>query len=220
MARDRIHPEQHGRDHHGARHHGVFTHMLGHQRQQQPDHGGGHRKRTQDGADDRGRQPRSCPMSGTTKVCTSQQDESTQFTMMRRRNAGSLSRSHERWGGPPGCGNHGRQFFGVAHPEPGGQRQHGQSGKRSAMPLGAARSAACVVNHQPAKNGPMKLDTARPNGQPAEHLSQLGGVVRGAAHMALQRNDGQACGTAVIRAARHITENTGKISESPAPATP
>ncbi len=84
--KSRIHPEQHGRDHHGARHHGMFTHMLGHQRQQQPHHGRHGKMHPGSEPMTEADSPRSCPMSGTTKVCTSQQDESTQFTMMRRRN--------------------------------------------------------------------------------------------------------------------------------------
>ncbi|CAM3905109.1 hypothetical protein ACAN107058_19485 [Paracidovorax anthurii] len=45
--------------------------------------------------------PRSCPSSGTTKVCTSQQDDSSQFTSSSRRKPASASRSHERWRAPP-----------------------------------------------------------------------------------------------------------------------
>ena len=40
--------------------------------------------------------PRSCPSSGTTKVCTSQHDDSSQFTMSSRRKPGSASRSQAR----------------------------------------------------------------------------------------------------------------------------
>ena len=42
--------------------------------------------------------PRSCPSTGTTKVCTSQQDESNQLTPNKRRIIGSASKSSARRG--------------------------------------------------------------------------------------------------------------------------
>ncbi len=39
--------------------------------------------------------PRSWPSTGTRKVCTSQQDESIQFSAIRRRKSGSRSRSQD-----------------------------------------------------------------------------------------------------------------------------
>lgn len=46
--------------------------------------------------------PFSKPSTGTTKVCTSQQDDKNQFTSMRRRKDGSRSRSQALGGTLPG----------------------------------------------------------------------------------------------------------------------
>ena len=152
---------------------------FGHQRQQ-PHHGRSHSKCTQDGTDDRGRQPRSCPMSGTRRSCTSQQEESTQFTMMRRRNAGSLSRSHERWGG-----RRQRQSR-AAVLRRGAPRTRWPKAARPVRQTQRDTPRCCpqaarVVNHQPAKNGLMKLDTAGPMASQLNTWRNWVGVVRSAA---------------------------------------
>src|SRR3990167_1933302 len=45
--------------------------------------------------------PLSKPSTGTTKVCTSQQDDKNQFTNINRRNVGSRNRSQDLGGVPP-----------------------------------------------------------------------------------------------------------------------
>ena len=162
--------------------------------------------------------PRSCPMSGTTKVCTSQQDESTQFTMMRRRNAGSLSRSHERWGGPPAAAITGgnSSVWRTQNQVAKGSTASKANAARYPSVLPAVLPAWSIIS--PAKNGPMKLDTAGP--MASQLNTWRNWVVSCAARPTWRCSAMMARPVAppVIRAERHITENTGKISESPAPA--
>ena len=152
----RIDREQHRRGDHRAGDHRPFAAVRGEHRQHHADRRRRDREGAEDGADHRRATGRARgPSTGTTKVCTSQHDDSNQFTSSRRRNIGSRSRSQA---GPvrPACGRvHRRQLVRVAHPEPGDQ------GQQRTISRNASRNPPWSIG-RPAANGPMKLENAGP----------------------------------------------------------
>jgi len=98
--------------------------------------------------------PRSCPSTGTTKVCTSQHDDSSQFTSISRRIIGSRSKSQARPFFAPGAACNGGSST--------VWRTHSQviSGKQASAKKASLKPPRSIS--KPADSGPTKLDSAGP----------------------------------------------------------
>lgn len=154
--------------------------------------------------------PRSWPITGTRKVCTSQHDDSIQFKTMRRRKSGLRSKSQdERLRPSAGCGALGNSCV---------RRTHHQANQGSdASNRKAQRKPAASIS-KPASSGPRKLEIEGPT---AIQLNTWRSSVaswasrptwRCSAIMAIPLAAPQAV------AERHSTQNAGQATASMAPA--
>ncbi|AEG93556.1 Hypothetical protein Rta_24580 [Ramlibacter tataouinensis TTB310] len=98
--------------------------------------------------------PRSCPSTGTTKVCTSQQDDSSQLTSSRRRKPVSRTRSQA----VPGLLPAGATTGGSSRAP---RTQNQVASGSTAIRKKAQRKPPWSIT-SPAANGPRKLETAGP----------------------------------------------------------
>jgi len=98
--------------------------------------------------------PRSWPSTGTTKVCTSQHDDSSQFTSSRRRIIGLQSKSHARPWVAPGWGDTaGSSRVRCTH-------SHVIRGKQAKTKKASRKPPRSISS--PAVSGPTKFDSAGP----------------------------------------------------------
>src|SRR6218665_1539447 len=133
--------------------------------------------------------PRSCPSSGTAKVCTSQQEASIQLTSSRRRNGSSFIRSQARCGGPAAAITRGRSpavrtpnqgsSGSTALSAKGAREQDGKKGEGGGEAIDAG--AAGVVYQLSGQEGADEVGHRRPDGQPTEDLLELRRVMGGGA---------------------------------------
>ena len=133
--------------------------------------------------------PRSWPSTGTTKVCTSQHEDSNQLTSSSRRNIGSRTRSQAV---PPRClsdATTGGSSCTRSHPEPAtAAAARPSAGRPSGSPPWSIS--------RPALNGPRKLETAGPIASQENTCLSCVGFSAARPDVALQRDRRRAGGAA------------------------
>ena len=161
--------------------------------------------------------PRSCPSTGTTKVCTSQHEDSNQLTPSKRRIMGSASKSKARRGASfansGDSGNSGTRRI----------QNHVNSGNSAIdknahrKPTTSAATGPAKSINNPAKTGPTKFDTAGPKD------NQLKATLSAAASLAMRPTCRCKAITAMpvappaAKALKHITGKIGQIAERKTP---
>ena len=161
--------------------------------------------------------PRSNPSTGTTNVCTSQQDDKNQFTSIKRRNIGSRSRS---------------QAFGRA---PASVTSTGGSSRvertRNQLPKGSSASRKKATRYpgrllgelpawsinSPAAKGPRKLENAGPMESQLNTCRSCTGPLAARPTCRCKAITAVPVAPPVNSADRHNTGNTGKATAAPAP---
>ena len=165
--------------------------------------------------------PNWCPITGTMKVCTSQQEASTMLISIRRRNSGSLSKSQARLGGPSTTvGSLGNSLVLRTH----SQVIKGNIAINKKAPRKPLVSAAWPPSHtpawsinKPAASGPTKFDTAGPvDSQLKTFLSSVG-LAAARPTWRCKLIDTAPTAPPVNVAVTHNTPNTGQTTASAQP---
>ena len=166
--------------------------------------------------------PRSWPSTGTTKVCTSQHDDSNQLTSIRRRNIGSRSKSQAVAAARRRRGDQRRQLARFRAPEPAGQRQHGHQQKGGAIAPEAAGSAPAWSISSPAANGPDELEIAGPMASQLNTCLSCGRMPAARPTWRCSAIDGRAGGAAgqQRRQAQHRKHRKSHCQRRPPPRPP
>ncbi len=153
--------------------------------------------------------PRSWPSTGTTKVWTSQQDDSSQFTISRRRNIGSRTRFHAApWWAPAARMTGGNSLVTRIQSQP-------TSGKAASTRNAARKPPWSMI--RPAANGPMKLDTAGPIASHENTCLSWVGFSAARPTCRCRAMDAAPVAPPVSSALTQSTGNTGHTTARPAP---
>ena len=154
--------------------------------------------------------PRSWPSTGTTKVWTSQHEDSSQLTSSKRRNMGSRTRFQAGpWGWLAVRATGGSSLVDCTQNQP-------TSGNAASSRKAGRKPAWSII--RPAQNGPMKLDTAGPMASHEKTCLSCVGFSAARPTWRCSAIDAAPVAPPVSNALAHSTGNTGNATARPAPS--